>query len=186
MSIQSWPKRLAWIHWLSAAMLMALVGVGFLLSDLPRDSGIRLLLSRAHTLGGLTLMALTVTRLVMKMRTPGPSPLPLPALHRRGVNVVHGLIYATLFGIGLSGVVTAILTEWPSYIQGKTALAPLLEHVASREAHEIGVFALIALVFLHVGGVFVQQMRGADVLRRMSPFVEAKPEHEASHKGEGS
>lgn len=165
----AWPSPTVALHWLSAALLVGLVGAGFLLSELPRDSGTRLLLARAHTLGGLTLVVLTTLRLITRLRGLSPSPLPLPDLHRLGVRLVHGLLYAVLFGIGASGVATALTTSWPSYIRGEASLAPVLAEVASRQAHELGVFALGALVLLHVGGVLVQQARGGDVLRRMLP-----------------
>lgn len=164
-----WPTTTIVIHWASAAMIFGLAGAGFVMSDLPPDSSLRLLLSRSHTVSGMALMVLTVARLVVRARGRSPAPLPLPAIHRRGVGVVHGLLYATTFGIGLSGFVTGLRTAWPSYLRGDIATVPDLGHVASREAHEALVFVLLGLVVLHVGGVLVQQLRGGDALPRMLP-----------------
>lgn len=70
-------------------------------------------------------------RAAVRARGRSPAPLPLPAVHRRGVGV-HGLLYATTFGIGLSGFVTGLRTAWPSYLRGDIATVPDLGHVASR------------------------------------------------------
>ena len=114
-------------------------------------------------------MALTALRLVTRWRGPSPDPLPLPPLHRRGIDLVHKLIYVVVFALGASGVITAARSTWPEYIRGAIARAPELEHVASREVHEALVFALVALIALHVGGVVVQELRGGGALRRMLP-----------------
>jgi cytochrome b561 len=166
-----WSTRSVVLHWVSAGIVAALATAGFVMSDLPADSNLRLLLSRSHTLLGVTLMALTVARLVVRWRGKSPDPLPLSALHRRFVSVVHGAIYVLVFGLGASGLVTALLTAWPSYVRGERALAPDLEHVASREVHETLVFGLLLLVALHVVGVLAQELRRGGALRRMIPFM---------------
>lgn len=166
-----WPKAVVVIHWLSAATIVGLAAAGFTLSKLPDDSGARLLLSRLHTLGGFSLMGLTVARLFVRHRGPAPTAIPLPALHRRGVTAVHALLYAVVFGIGASGFATGAQSLWAQYLRGEVARAPSLEHMASREVHEALVFTLLGLVALHVGGVVIHQARAGGVLRRMLPFA---------------
>lgn len=128
-------------------------------------------MSRLHTVGGAALMLLTVARLVVRRRGPAVTPLPVSDLHRRGIGVIHALRYGVLFAIGASGFVTGARSAWPDYLQGRLAEAPALEALASREAHEVLVLALIGLVLLHVGGVMVQQLRAGGALRRMVPFL---------------
>jgi cytochrome b561 len=91
------------------------------MTDLPADSSGRLLISRLHTLGGATLMLLTVARLVVRRRGPAVTPLPVSDLHRRGVGVIHALLYAVTFGIGASGFVTGARSAWPDYLRGQLA-----------------------------------------------------------------
>ena len=55
--------------------------------------------------------------------------------------------------------------------RGALAAAPELESLASREVHEVLVFALLGLVALHVGGVVLQQVRRGGIARRMVPFL---------------
>jgi cytochrome b561 len=168
---ERWSNTSVALHWVGAMLVVGLATGGFVMTDLPPDSGARLFIARMHTLGGATLMLLTVARLVARRRGPAVAPLPVSALHRRGLGAVHALVYAVIFGVGASGFVTSARSAWPDYLQGQLAAAPALEALASRQAHEVLVIALLGLVLLHVGGVLVQQLRKGGVLRRMVPFL---------------
>ena len=169
---ERWSTPSVALHWLAATLIVGLATAGFVMTDLPADSSMRLLISRMHTLGGATLMMLTLARLVVRWRGPAVPPLPLSELHRRGVGVIHALLYAVTFAIGASGFATGALSAWPDYLRGQLAEAPALEALASRQAHEALVFALLGLVALHVGGVMLQQVRTGGVLKRMVPFLD--------------
>jgi cytochrome b561 len=168
---ERWSNTSVALHWLAATFIVGMATAGFVMTDLPDDSSGRLLISRMHTLGGATLMLLTVARLVVRRRGPAVRPLPVSELHRRGVGVIHALLYAVTFAIGASGFVTGARSEWPDYLRGQLAEAPALEALASRQVHEALVFALLGLVLLHVGGVMLQQVRTGGVLRRVGPFL---------------
>ena len=168
---ERWSNTSVALHWFGAMLIVGLATAGFVMTDLPADSSVRLLLSRMHTLGGATLMAVTVARLLVRRRGPGVTPLPVSELHRRGVGVIHSLLYAVTFAIGASGFVTGARSAWPDYLRGQLTKTPALEALASRQAHEVLVFALLGLVLLHVGGVMLQQVRKGGVLRRMVPFL---------------
>ncbi|MCA9606285.1 MAG: cytochrome b/b6 domain-containing protein [Myxococcales bacterium] len=157
------------IHWLSLVLVAGLAGAGFFMVGLPDDSGTRLLLSRLHAVGGVTLMLLVGARLFLRARRPAPAPLPLAPLHRRGIAVIHGLIYAVLGGIGATGALTGIRGAWGNYLRGAVSNAPALDALLSREVHEALVLSLVGLLALHVGGVVLQQVRRGDVLQRMIP-----------------
>ena len=80
---ERWSNASVALHWLAAALIVGLATAGFVMTDLPADSSGRLLISRMHTLGGATLMLLTVARLVVRRRGPAVTPLPVSELHRR-------------------------------------------------------------------------------------------------------
>lgn len=164
-----WPLAVIGIHWLAAGLVGSLAVAGFVMTDLPADSDTRLLLSRLHSLGGVSLMLLTLARLVVRRRGPAPAPLPLTDGHRRGVGLVHAGIYAALFGLGATGFLTGATSDWPLYLQGQRTTVPALESLVVRELHEVFVAMLIGLTALHVAGVLVQQLKGNLVLRRMLP-----------------
>jgi|GEM_PF-713688 len=174
---ERWSTTTMVLHWASVALIVGLAAAGFVMTDLPPDSSLRLLVSRLHTVSGLTLMLLTVSRVVVRWRgrSHAPLPLPLPPLHRRGVSAVHALLYAVIFALGASGFLTGALSTWPGYLRGELAMAPELERLASRQVHEALVFVLLTLVALHVGGVLVQELRFGGALRRMVPFLGRSP-----------
>ena len=164
-----WATAVVAIHWLSAATLAGLAVAGFVMSSAAEASATRLLLSRLHTAGGVSLMLLTVGRVAARRLGRPPPALPLSARHRRGVEVVHALLYTSIFGIGASGLATGLQSDWPRYLRGDLARAPALDAMASRAIHESLVFALLGLVALHVGGVALHEARAGGVLRRMLP-----------------
>lgn len=79
---ERWSNTSAALHWLAATLIVGMATAGFVMTDLPADSSGRLLISRMHTLGGATLMLLTVARLVVRGRGPVVRPLPVSELHR--------------------------------------------------------------------------------------------------------
>lgn len=162
-----WPRPVVLFHWGSALLIATIATAGFVMTDLAADSSTRLWLSRLHSILGMALMLATVARVATRMRSQKPEPLPLPPLHRRGIALVHGLLYINLFALGATGALTGALSAWPDYLQGRLAEAPQLEELASREVHEALVFMLGTLLMLHVGGVLVQELRGGGALRRM-------------------
>jgi cytochrome b561 len=166
-----WSKTIIALHWISAALLVGLVVVGFVMVDLPAEAPLRRVMGRMHSLGGLTLGILTLVRFLVRMMGKSPAPISLPALHRKGVSFVHGLLYVALFGMGASGVGTALGSSWPAYVSGDAASAPVLEALLSRQVHGALVFGLLLLVGAHVVGVLVQQLKQGGVLRRMLPFL---------------
>ncbi|HRG95387.1 MAG TPA: cytochrome b/b6 domain-containing protein [Polyangiaceae bacterium] len=170
-----WSTPSVALHWLAATLIVGLATAGFVMTNLPTDSTGRLLMSRLHTFSGATLMVVTVARLVVRRRGPAVAPLPVSDLHRRGVGVVHGLLYAVTFALGASGFVTGARSAWPDYLGGHLTGAPPLEALASRQAHEVLVFALLGLVLVHVAGVMLQQVRGGGVLARMAPWAGPTP-----------
>lgn len=173
-----WSTTSVMVHWTAAVLIVGLGAMGFVMTDLAGDSRLRLLFSRLHTGLGVTLMALTIFRLVVRWRGQSPAPLPLPAIHRRGVSVVHGLLYLVQFSLGASGALTGLLSAWPQYLRGEVAAAPELAYLGSRQVHEALVFVLLTLIGLHVGGVVLQELRHGGTLRRMVPALRRRPHAE--------
>lgn len=165
-----WSKTIIALHWISAALVVGLVVVGFVMVDLPAEAPLRRVLGRVHSLSGLTLGTLTLGRFLVRMIGKNPAPIPLAPMHRKGVSVVHALIYVALFGMGASGVGTALGSSWPAYVGGE-APAPVLEGLLSRQVHGALIFGLLLLVAAHVVGAVVQQLRQGRTLRRMLPFL---------------
>lgn len=170
---ERWSKASIALHWGSAAVIGGIAILGFVMTDLAVDSGLRLWLSRLHTTLGMMLMVATLVRLRMRSQS-RPKPLRLAPLHRRGVALVHGMMYATLFALGASGVALSLASAWPRYLRGELSRVPPLEGFLAREVHELLVGTLLLLLALHVLGVVVHEVRTGGVLRRMLPTREVR------------
>ncbi|MBE2248648.1 MAG: cytochrome b/b6 domain-containing protein [Myxococcus sp.] len=169
---ERWSTPLIALHWLSAALLVGLVVVGFVMVDLPADTALRRGLGRAHSLTGVALGLLTLVRLVVRLRGPSPAPLPLAPLHRRGASFIQGLLYVGLFGMAATGVATAYRSNWHGYLEGAEP-SPVFDGLRSRQVHEGLVAGLLVLVGAHVIGALVQQLRKGGTLRRIWPSLDA-------------
>lgn len=167
--VHRWSSPSIALHWLGALIIVGLAVVGSLMTDLAPESETRRLMSRLHGIGGFALMVLTLLRLLMRKRGVPEEPLALPPIHRRGVGLVHVLLYGVVFSLGLSGAATGVMSGWPEYLQGTLAAVPSFENVPTREVHGVLVFALFGLVGLHVAGVIVQQIRRGGAIERMLP-----------------
>lgn len=167
-----WPKLVAAAHWASALLVFGLLAAGLLMTTLDPLDPMRRNLGRVHTISGNLLGLLTLVRLWARRRGPRPEPLPVPELHRKGIAVVHALLYAVILAMVATGLGTVLRTrsEWHGYLLGELPKPPSFETLASRSVHEALSLVLAALVGAHVVGVFVQEVRKGGTLRRMLPF----------------
>ena len=166
-----WSKTIMVLHWLSAAFVVTLVSVGFLMVDLPADAPLRRVMGRAHALGGITLGVLTIVRLLRRFFGTNPAPIPLAPLHRKGASFIHGLLYFSLFAMVASGLATALGSDWHSFVSGDVPTAPDLEASLPRQVHGALALIVLLLVAAHVGGVLMHELRRGGALRRMLPFL---------------
>lgn len=157
------------LHWLTAALVVALVTIGLVMSDADPESALRLYLSRAHGILGMTTGVMLIARLILKLRGPKVPPLPMSAARRGLLRAVHAALYVVLFMVLASGASTAIRGEWHSYLWGPASSAPDLHELLPREAHEALVFTLLGLVAVHVIGVFLFEVQHKGALARMLP-----------------
>ncbi|MFZ5440082.1 MAG: cytochrome b [Myxococcota bacterium] len=164
-----WPLPLVLLHWLTPMLLVALVAVGVTMVELPADDALRRGLGRAHAVLGLLVGGLTFARLLLRRLTSAPTPLVLPPAQRRLASLVQALIYVTLFGLGASGVGTALGSDWHAFVQGELPSAPALGHLLSRQVHEGLVVALLVLAAVHGVGVGLEQVKRGGVVKRMLP-----------------
>lgn len=107
-----------------------------------------------HAIVGMAILALTLWRIVLRLRRGAPE---LPEEEPQGLKIVakvtHLSFYVLLIGMPISG-----------------ALAWLAGLEPPAEAHEVAAKIMMALIALHVAGAVVQQfVLKTDVMLRMSP-----------------
>ena len=196
MSLRSTPNRwgtLEWLfHWVMAAGLAFMVGLGLWMSDLPL--GMRKLNVYAlHKSIGITLLALAALRLIWRTQDSRPIPAPgQPAWQLKAAGATHGLIYVLLFAIPLSGWLYNSAAGFPLHwfnlvnLPKLAGTDPALKATA-HEIHETAAWLLVALVALHAAGALKHHFIDRDnTLRAMLPgSTGPRPVPKSAHRGAG-
>ena len=173
------------LHWLIAAMVLINVCLGLYFVTLPTDFPGKSLFTQTHKSIGLTILMLSIFRLVWRWLNPQP-PLPgnMGPLLRFGSKAVHWLFYFLLIAIPLAGwcivsvsplSITTIYFgtfKWPHIgflnslaMDQRRALLPYFVNT-----HNTLAFLALALIVLHtIAALYHHFVMKDDVLRRMLP-----------------
>ena len=178
------------LHWLIALMILGLFASGLWMADAINDDSQRQLaftIYQIHKSFGLTVLALTVLRIVWRLLHPVP-PLPdgMSGVERFGAHASHLAFYALMLAMPLSG--WAMVSVSPSSvatfyfelfqvphlpvlvdlgIKAKETLEPMLKN-----AHAWLAYGAMALLILHVLAALKHHFVNRDaVLARMVPGV---------------
>ena len=169
------------LHWLIALLIIGLVAVGKFMTGLGNDDPLRFVLTQWHKTFGITVLLLSVVRLLWRFgHNPPAHPRGRPRSQRRASALVHGLLYLCLFLVPISGWV--LVSVSPLNID--TLLFdvipwPHLEPFASYtdKAHQVERFTdyhvlagnlLLVLMLGHIGAALLHQFVYRDgILRRI-------------------
>ena len=147
-------------HWLSAAVLLIQIPLGFYLVDLDFSEK-RLTIESIHVILGLSIFYLTLLRLIYKLFNPTPSlgNSIFPG-QRLIAKINHILLYLTILIITISGALKKLfngemldLFLFDLEIKDNFDLAELFY-----EIHIIGNYTLIALILLHISAVIIHKI----------------------------
>lgn len=165
------------IHWLTAALVLTQVYVGFTFASLPRGPE-RMEVFAWHKTIGATILILALIRLAVRlMNPPPPYPDDLPKWERFFAVWNHRAFYLLLVALPLTGLIavsgggksTTKLVgglELPTVPGVSEATGEL-----SGGVHEVLVFVTIALLVLHVAAALKHQFFVPNrVAGRMPPF----------------
>ncbi len=167
------------LHWILAIALVGLFAVGTYMADLPFTPS-RMKLYNWHKWAGITVLSLSVIRLVWRL-THRPPALPqavtlaMPGWQMQAYHATHVLMYALFFIVPLVGwayssaagfpVVWFGVLALPDFVSADKALAELI-----KPWHQISALALAGLVLLHVGAALKHHWIDQDgLLNRMLP-----------------
>ena len=161
------------IHWVSAALVLTQIYLGFTFHDFPRGSPERTEMFMWHKTVGVVILLLSLVRLAVRLiDAPPPFPEDLPKWERRAAVWNHRSFYFLLIALPLTGL--AAVSKGAK--NGMTELVgglwfPVLPIPAIGEAHELLAFAMIGLLALHVLAALKNQfLVGGPVAGRMPPF----------------
>lgn len=141
------------IHWISALVILALMGSGFRAGSLV-DSAAKASVLSVHVPLGITVLLLTLARVawwVFVDRKP-PHMEGDPAWQRASAKAVHVLFYVVIFGMAASGIGMMVLSGAGSILfSGSAVPLPDFQDYAPRLPHGLGARLMVALLFLHIG-----------------------------------
>lgn len=172
------------LHWLIAAAIVVQIAMGWWMGTLGRTP-IHRTVEGVHISLGLTVLLLTVLRLAWGLTHHHPRlPQSMPALDRRLAGIVHPLFYVLLFALPLTGWVMESVGKrpipfwglaWPHFpalaqLTGGGDLRALKEGFEKIHGTPL-VWAMIALLVLHVAGAIKHQFDGHPILWRMAGWM---------------
>ena len=142
------------LHWLMAAMILAMLFVGVAmvasLSDYHR-------LVSIHKPIGALILVLVAIRLINRLFNPAPAlPAGMPALLRFAAHASHWLLYGLMFALPLVGWGMLSAGGYPIDLGGWIHLPPILPHSSAlfailRPAHTLLAYLLFATFLVHLG-----------------------------------
>lgn len=163
------------LHWLMALAIVGLLGVGMWMTDLPASPQ-KIQIYGWHKWIGLTVLGLALLRVLWRVHRRPPAAMPgMPRWQERAAASVHGLLYALMFAMPLSGWLLNSATGFPLTWFGLFKVPALIARNRDaiafwEQVHEYLAWALMALIALHVAGALKHHFIDRDgLLQRMWP-----------------
>jgi len=169
---KKYPRSLILIHWLTFILLSAIFYIGATLEDFEFNEQ-NMNRYRVHAILGMSIAVLTIIRIFIKRRNLNKLPPNITyynSVHKTLVTIVTYLLYILLIFVPLVGFVMVYQTGALSYDLGG-AFPTDAEFDENLEIlHKFAVFTLIALIIIHVIGVFLYKIKtGDNLMNRMLP-----------------
>jgi cytochrome b561 len=161
------------LHWAIAALIIIDLAVGSVMESYP--PGVRGVLVGSHATAGLTVLLLSVLRVLWRLRhSPPPLPADMPRWERSAAHLAHCLLYALMLAMPLIG--WSILSAHPARpghgipLLGSLQMLPIgfishwpaafqkMMHDRFVRLHVIGAWLLFGLLLLHIAGALKHQL----------------------------
>lgn len=160
------------MHWLHAALLVALLIVGWSMVDLPKGAE-RSAAIGLHKSLGLCALLLFFLRAPWRLYVPPPAEEILRPVERRLAKATHAALYLLFFLVPLAGYLSASFTAYPMRFFGidlpKAGWPDEGWNRFFNGAHRAAVWALVACIVLHVVAALGHALRRDGLLSRMLP-----------------
>jgi len=162
------------LHWLIAALILALLVVGHVMDELPKGP-LRALVYDIHKQVGVAVILLGIARIAWRLAMGAP-PLPdsMPARDRLLAHAAHFALYVLMLAMPAAGVLMSQSGGHPVVLLGMPV--PVLVAKAKdlneffESAHGLLGWATVGLVTLHVAAALDHRFRRKDgIMARMLP-----------------
>lgn len=169
------------LHWLMALALLALVGLGFYMTDMPM-SPLKLKVFSWHKWAGITLLVLVLVRMVWRLVSPAPAlPGGMSRLMKLAAHGGHLALYGLMLAIPLSGWLMSsakgFQTVWFGVLPLPDLIGRNLELGKQLSTLHLGLnVALLVMVAGHLLAALVHQHVQKDgTMYRMLPIARLRP-----------
>lgn len=157
------------IHWISAILIVALIGSGFRAAGTV-DPAAKAAILRFHAPVAIVVLTLTVLRIVWWWKF-DDKPHPVagsPRWQVRVASTVHVLFYVVTLGMIASGIGMMLLSGAGAVVFGGEGVLPDFWRYPPRVPHGIGARLFLALLVLHVSAALYHHFVRRDrLLARM-------------------
>ncbi len=175
------------LHWAIALLIIGLIAVGWIMDYLLPDGpgSPKTAIIQLHKSFGITVLLLTIVRIIWRLMNPPPPEPAMPALQRHVAAAVHVFLYFLMLLMPLTGWIiasaeigqheTRFFGTFEMYIPGIPGLPDATrESIAakSESIHHALPWVIIALLALHVAGAIKHQFIDKDgLMARIAPGV---------------
>ena len=161
------------LHWLIAALIAFLFGLGWYMVDLPKGP-VRTPYFSLHKSIGLTVAGLALLRLLWRLgHRPPALPETMPAWQRRAAGFSHTLLYVFMFLQPVSGYVSSSFSGYTTKYFGiplpNWGWKDQILNELFTEIHVVSSVILLSLIVVHVSAVILHASRRDGVAGRMLP-----------------
>ena len=162
------------LHWLLSLALLGSFCVGLYMTGLPLSPQ-RLKLYNWHKWAGITILTLSIVRLVWRVTHRPPADVPMPAWQQRAAHWAHRALYTLFFAVPLAGWAYSSAAGFPVVVFG---VLPLPDFVPADKAlaeaikplHAALAWTLALVVLAHVAAALKHHFVDRDgLLARMWP-----------------
>lgn len=153
------------IHWLSALLILILIGSGFRASGME-DAVAKASILRIHIPIGGAILLLTLARIGWWFwADKKPASIDMPIWQDRSSRLVHVLFYVVILGMAASGIGMMVLSGAAMIIfAGSPEALPDFWDFLPRTPHGIGARVMLALFVAHAGAAIYHQFIKKDGL----------------------
>jgi cytochrome b561/polyisoprenoid-binding protein YceI len=168
------------LHWLIAAGIIGMIGLGWVMDDLPDQQAYPLI--QLHKSFGITILMLSIARVVWRLMNPPPPEPPMPGWQRSLALLVHVGLYVLIIAMPLTGWIMASAssdapTRFFYLVDVRLPGIPGLPSETRKGIEESFEFAhsnlqwvIIAMLVLHIAGAVKHQFIDKNgLLARMAP-----------------
>lgn len=173
MEIERYSTTAILIHWIMAILIIAMIGLGIYMADLPKGSDERSWFFALHKSIGLTLALLALLRLGWRLISKPPSlPSIVSTTHQKLAKATHHLLYLMLFIQPVTGYISSSFSGYKTRFWGVPLphwgwKSPDLNELFT-EIHEISAICLTVLIVLHIAGVVYHlHKKETEIFKRM-------------------